>query len=266
MILPQMTAHAQIKMKNKIKTIIIGMFLISLLGLISSYEYTIEEQFRYEENITYENITENVIEQRLNETTNEIYNVSVERSYMNETRQNDTPILLNFVRVFHNSSNFTTEHENLFNLCKTDCPYSGWMYANFTYDEFINERIKIVIYPELMPEELFNATFNNVIANGYVEADGFYDRTSGIANKSINQYITILGAIQNNPDGSLNDSTLPDRWKKTIGGEIRRDISTMLSDILGLLYKLVLGHQKQQQEINLIKSETCTINNGFSWC
>lgn len=107
----------------------------------------------------------------------------------------------------------------------------------------------------------------NMVVTGYIEAEGFYDGTAGIENKTIDQYANVLGDIKNNRDGSLNDTTLPDRWKATLdNGETRRDISTMLSDFMGLFYRLVLGHQNQQQEIDNIHTETCQLNNGFSWC
>lgn len=117
--------------------------------------------------------------------------------------------------------------------------------------------------PEVEEETEING---NMVVAGYVQADGFYDGTAGIEDKTIVQYVDVLGAIENNQDGTLNDSTLPSRWKVLINGFIKRDISTMNSDFIGLFYKLVLGHQKQQQEIDTIQTETCQLNNGFSWC
>lgn len=120
--------------------------------------------------------------------------------------------------------------ENCFTLPKTKTTEGYYIYLNELATNY---------FANWQPDQIETIKLNkNIQLNGFILADGFYYNTEGKTDYNVNQAITLLENIKNTPDGQLDNTTLPERGKVIVGGEIRRNTSTMLSDMLGLFLRI----------------------------
>jgi len=244
--------YVQIKMKNKIKNnkrisliVITLLFLSFSFVLISARDYQI---------IDYTKIT--IIDEDGFKLINDT-NGNIQISYYNDLLEVQKLEWFEGITQFNDCKNDGTD--NVIVSCE-DINHEAYLQRRMTERE--NDEWAMINVKQ-------NASFN------VVEADAFIDSTTGISIiDDREEAYDDLKNISNKEDGTLDDKTLPTDWQGIKeDGTTGRDISSVISGLIGYIKELFKWNTEQdlkieelESENELIKSELCKKDSTYKWC